>query len=70
MSFYKDGEIEVEVQWYDEVTGCWAECNIQPPRGRSASEHIYMMRKLAENIGEDRPVQYRTVTTVYDVKGL
>jgi hypothetical protein len=68
--FQRDGEIEVEIQWYDEITGTWVECNIQPPGDRTPSEHIYLMRKLAKDIGDDNPVQYRTVTTVYDIKGL
>jgi hypothetical protein len=68
MFYMKDGEIETTIEWYDPITGCWVECNIECPRGRTPSEHIYMMRKLAADIGDSEPVQYRIVTTVYDVK--
>lgn len=68
--FYKDGEVEVSVEWYDPITGCWVEASIQPPQGRTASEHIAMLRKLAADIGDtETTVQYRVVTTVYDIKG-
>jgi hypothetical protein len=68
MFYMKDGEIETSIEWYDPITGCWVEANIQPPRGRTASEHIAMLRKLAADIGEQDTVQYRIVTTVYDIK--
>ena len=70
MSFYHDGETETSVEWYDPTTGCWVEASIQPPKDRTPSEHIAMLRKLAADIGDtESVVQYRIVTTVYCIKG-
>jgi hypothetical protein len=68
MFYMKDGEVETSIEWFDEVSGTWNECNVECPKGRTPSEHIYLMRKLAKDIGDDHTVQYRIVTTVYDIK--
>ena len=57
---YKDGDKEVSIEMWDEVTGCWMECNQQPRQGEDAVELIDRFRRLLGSTA-----RYRVVTHTY-----